>query len=390
MRLQRPMPMRIEGEWINAPETQAVCAMLTGAGYQALFVGGCVRNALLQAPVADIDISTDALPDEVMRLAQAAGLKAVPTGIEHGTVTVVSGSIPHEVTTFRRDVESHGRHATVAFSTDVTEDARRRDFTMNALYADATGRVIDPLGGLEDLVARKVRFIEEPAARIKEDYLRILRFFRFFAWYGDPENGIDPEGLAACAAHTDGLARLSRERVGSELLKLLAAKTPVQSVASMRQAGVLMTVLEGADDKALGPLVHFETEWHLPPDPIRRLAALGGENLQEALRLSKVQARRLDKLRGAIGSGQGLGELAYREDAAFALDAALLRSAIFELPAPENASEDIAKGAEAVFPISAEDLDGLTGRALGDRLKALEYQWIASGFTATRDALLEG
>ncbi|KGM89571.1 tRNA nucleotidyltransferase/poly(A) polymerase [Roseovarius mucosus DSM 17069] len=181
--------MKVSGAWIEAKATQAVCAMLTGAGYQALFVGGCVRNALLGAPVGDIDIATDARPEMVVELAEGAGLKPVPTGIEHGTITVVSGHIGHEVTTFRKDVQSFGRHAVVAFADDLHTDARRRDFTMNALYARPDGDVVDPLGGLEDLRARRVRFIEDADQRIREDYLRILRFFRFHAWYGDPEGG---------------------------------------------------------------------------------------------------------------------------------------------------------------------------------------------------------
>nr|MDA3889890.1 CCA tRNA nucleotidyltransferase [Allgaiera sp.] len=215
--------MKITGAWLTRPETRAVCAALTGAGHRALFVGGCVRNALLGVAVADIDIATDAAPETVTILAENAGLKAVPTGIDHGTITVVSGGIAHEVTTFRRDVETFGRHATVAFTADPAEDAARRDFTMNALYATPEGEVLDPLGGLPDLQARRLRFVGDPASRIREDYLRILRFFRFHAWYGDQQEGLDPEGIAACAENLDGLAGLSRERIGTEMRKLLSA-----------------------------------------------------------------------------------------------------------------------------------------------------------------------
>ena len=195
--------MKISGDWLTRAETQAVCAMLTAGGYQVLLVGGCVRNALLGAPVADVDIATDAPPQIVSDLAENAGLKAVPTGINHGTVTIIAGGIPHEVTTFRRDVETFGRHAKVAFSTRLNDDAARRDFTMNALYARPDGTVLDPLNGLPDLVARRVRFVGDPEQRIGEDYLRILRFFRFHAWYGDPAGGLDPDGLAACAANAE-------------------------------------------------------------------------------------------------------------------------------------------------------------------------------------------
>ncbi|MGB3406471.1 MAG: CCA tRNA nucleotidyltransferase, partial [Jannaschia sp.] len=238
--------MKIEADWLTAAGTQAVMAMLSQAGHQALGVGGCVRNALLRRPVADVDIATDALPRQVMDLARTAGFGAIPTGIDHGTVTVVVAGAPFEVTTFRRDVETDGRHAVVVFSRDVAEDAARRDFTMNALYARADGTVIDPLEGLADLRAGVVRFIGDPVERITEDYLRILRFFRFTAWYGDPATGLQPEGLAACAEHADGLARISAERIGQEMCKLLGAADPAPAVAAMARAGILARVLPGA------------------------------------------------------------------------------------------------------------------------------------------------
>ena len=182
--------MRVDGDWRRRAATQAVCAALAGGGHRALFVGGAVRNAILGLPVVDVDIATDAPPGAVIALVTAAGLRAVPTGLAHGTVTVVAEGLPHEVTTFRRDVRTDGRHAVVAFTDDLAADAARRDFTMNALYATPGGEVIDPLGALPDLTARRVRFVGDPAARIAEDHLRILRFFRFHARYGDPGAGM--------------------------------------------------------------------------------------------------------------------------------------------------------------------------------------------------------
>ena len=198
---------RVRGEWISCASTQEVLAMLEGGGHLAYVVGGCVRNALMGVPVSDVDIATDARPERVMALAEAAGLKPVPTGIDHGTVTVVAEGIGHEVTTFRADVETDGRRAVVRYSDDISEDAARRDFTMNALYADARGDVLDPLGGLPDLEARRVRFIRDAGERIREDYLRILRFFRFNAWYGDPEQGVDPEVFPAMRSEIGPSAR---------------------------------------------------------------------------------------------------------------------------------------------------------------------------------------
>lgn len=381
--------MKVSGAWIESMATQAVCAMLTEGGYQAFFVGGCVRNALLGMPVGDVDIATDARPDVVMELATAAGLKPVPTGIEHGTITVVSSHVGHEVTTFREDVQTFGRHAVVAFGTDIGTDARRRDFTMNALYARPDGTVVDPLGGLEDLCARRVRFIEDADQRIREDYLRILRFFRFHAWYGDPEGGLDAEGLAASAGNVDGLARLSRERVGAEMRKLLAAPDPAPSVAAMQAAGVLHGVLPGSDARGLTLLVHLESETNTAPDAILRLAALGGDAVAERLRLSRAEARRLDLLRAVAAETMQAAELGYRHGAEDGRAVLLLRAALLEMPWRACDTEDLAQGAEARFPVTAADLmPTYSGPALGARLQELEQAWIASGFTLTRDDLL--
>ncbi|AXQ94963.1 CCA tRNA nucleotidyltransferase [Cereibacter azotoformans] len=379
--------MRIEGDWIAEPATQTLCAALAAAGHRALFVGGCVRNALLGRPVADIDLATDAVPDTVSAVAAAAGFKVVPTGIEHGTVTVIASGIPHEVTTFRRDIETFGRHAVVAFSTDVAEDAARRDFTMNALYAEATGEVIDPLGGLPDLIARRVRFVGDPIQRIEEDYLRILRFFRFHAIYGDPSEGLDAEGLAACAARAEGLCQLSRERVGAEMRKLLAADDPAPAVAAMEAAGVLVRVLPGASARALPVLVHLEED--RPAGWLVRLASLGGEEVADRLRLSRADGAALGRLRAAALEGAPPAEQGYRLGLDLGAGAVLLHAALSEAPPPEGWRADVARGAGARFPVKAADLmPALAGPALGARLRELEERWIASDFRLDRAALL--
>ncbi len=378
--------MRVTGDWIRHPGSQTVCRLLTDAGHQALFVGGCVRNALLGAPVADVDIATDAPPASVLALARAAGLRALPTGIDHGTVTILAHGLPFEVTTFRRDVETDGRRAVVAFSDRIEEDAARRDFTMNALYARADGTVIDPLGGLPDLMARRLRFVGAPEARIREDYLRILRFFRFAAWYADPGHGIDPDGLAAAAALAEGLDGLSRERVGAEMRKLLAAADPAPAVAAMAAAGVLAHVLPGADPRALGPLVHLEAS--APPDGLRRLAALGGQDTAGRLRLSNAEARDLAALREAIGSSDTAAVLGWRLGAARAGDALLLRAAVLEQPLAPGGPDEAARGAAAQFPVQAAELAPLSGPALGARLRAVQAQWLASDLRADRAQLL--
>ena len=378
--------MRITGHWLERDETQRVLACLTSGGRQALLVGGCVRNALIGAEVADVDIATDARPETVTELAEKAGFHVVPTGIDHGTVTVVSGGIPHEVTTFRRDVETDGRRAVVAFSDRIAEDAARRDFTMNALYAQADGQVIDPLGGLPDLLARRLRFVGDAETRIREDYLRILRFFRFHAWYGDPQEGLDPDGLAACAAFSAGLETISRERIGAEMRKLLAAPDPAPAVAAMAQAGVLRQILPGAEPRALAPLVHLEGG--LPPRWQRRLAVLGGQDRDARLRLSNPEKRQMAALDQALSSLDSPAVLGWRIGAEGGADAILARAALMGAPTPEGWQAEVARGAAAEFPVKAADLPDLSGAALGRRLKELEQEWCSSGLRLDKAQLL--
>lgn len=380
--------MIVDGSWRRSAATQAVCAALTDAGFEAYFVGGCVRNALIGMPVSDIDIATNALPEQTLECARAAGLRAIPTGADHGTITLVCDGVGHEVTTYRADVETDGRRAVVAFSEDMSEDAARRDFTMNALYARPDGTVVDPLGGLPDLEARHVRFIGDAHARIKEDHLRSLRFFRFTAWYGDPAKGIDAEGLAAVAAHLDGLSILSRERVGAELRKLLTAPDPAPAVAAMRQSGVLPALMHDADDRGLAILVHVEQQIGLAPDAMRRFAVLSKPN--DTLRLSKAEMRRWDILRRGVEASSSAAELGYAFGADEAVNILALRSALLEMPVQPDQVRDTARGASQVFPIKAADLPALSGAALGAELRRLEQLWVSSDFTLSKPDLLAG
>lgn len=378
--------MKIAGPWLAAEETQRVLGMLGGGGYQALCVGGCVRNALLNLPVADVDIATDALPETVMALAADKGLRAVPTGLAHGTVTVIAGGQGFEITTFRQDVENYGRHAKVAFSADLTADAARRDFTMNALYARADGSVLDPLGGLSDLQARRVRFVGNPQARIREDYLRILRFFRFHAQYGDPAGGLDPDALAACADHADQLETLSRERIGAEMRKLLAAPDPAPALAAMAACGVLGFILPGAMPAPVAVLVHLEAG---QPGPwLRRLATLGGSDLPDRLRLSRAETRKLETLRHHLGTLEPPAVLGYRLKPALACDVLLARAALFGTPLPEGWQAALERGAQARFPLRPADLmPALDGPVLGRALTDAEQYWLSQDFAPDRETL---
>lgn len=379
--------MKIDGAWLNHPGTQALCAVLGLAGHRILFVGGCVRNSLLRQPVTDLDLATNALPQDVMAVAEAAGFKVIPTGIDHGTVTVIAGGVTHEVTTFRRDTETDGRRAVVAYSRDLRDDAARRDFTMNALYAEPSGAVVDPLGGLPDLLARRVRFVGEPDLRIREDYLRILRFFRLYAVYGDPAHGLDADGLAACAALADGLDGLSRERVGAEMRKLLAARDPAPTLASMNAAGILARVLPGADPQAIAPLVHLEGD--TPRRWQRRLVVLGGADIGPALRLSRQELAEIGRIKDETGSTLTPAALGWKLGATPGADVVLARAALLQQPLPPGWQGDILRGAGSHFPVSSNDLmPDFRGEALGAKLKELERRWLASDLKLTREALL--
>lgn len=375
---------RLPAAFLNDPALIAVLDAIEAGGDRAWLVGGAVRNGLLGQPVDDIDIATDALPETVMSLAQAAGLKAVPTGLAHGTITVVADGQGFEVTTLRRDVETDGRRAVVAFSTDLAQDAQRRDFTINALYAGRDGVVIDPVGGLPDLVARRLRFVGDPSARITEDYLRILRFYRFLAWYG---HDAEPDALAACAALKAGLQQIAPERIGAEMRKLLAAPDPSAAVRLMQEAGVLALILPGADAADLAELIAVEGD--MPPAWRRRLAAQAPTDPATALRLSRDEARDQHRLHDALSRNWSLAETGYRLPAHLAVDVALIRAARGVL-LPPDWRDRLSRAASARMPISAADLSPhLTGPALGRGLRAAEALWIAGDFTSPAPALID-
>src|SRR6201996_2611261 len=274
-----------DASWLRPGAAARVLALLDCNGSEARVIGGAVRNALLGAPIGDIDIATTALPDEVVRRAKAAGIKSVPTGIEHGTVTLVADGEPFEVTTLREDVETFGRKAKVAFGRDWARDAERRDFTINGLSVDAGGFVHDHVGGLADIEARRVRFIGDPDSRIAEDYLRILRFFRIHAAYG--AGAPDRAGYLACIKGRAGLAALSAERVRMELIKLMIAPGAADAVVAMAEGGLLSSILGGvAYTGTFAAMIEAEGALALEPSAIRRLGALAVAVTEDAKRLS--------------------------------------------------------------------------------------------------------
>ncbi|NLS28503.1 CCA-adding enzyme [Sphingomonas sp. S2M10] len=374
-----------ETDWRHRPGLDALTRVLGAAEGLSRFVGGAVRDALLDIPVADLDLATSLTPEEVLARLRAAAIRAVPTGLQHGTITAVLESGPVEVTTLRRDVSTDGRHATVAFTDDWREDAARRDFTINALYADPeTGALYDYFGGLEDLAARRVRFIGDPLQRIAEDHLRILRFFRFLARFGDTP---DAAGLDACTARARDLMALSRERIRDELLKLLVARDAVGVVALMLARGILAPVVpEIATADRLAALATREARLGATPDPVRRLAALLprdatlGDSIGARLKLSNAQRKRLILALGDGGTDNARA-LAYRIGREAAEDRLLLAAASDE-EAVQGWSQ-LAGWEIPRLPMSGGALveRGLAkGPDVARALRAVEEQWIAERF----------
>ncbi len=393
-----------DATWLRDGAVARLLAVLDGDGEEARVVGGAVRNALLHLPVGEIDVATTAVPQEVVRRVKAAGWKAVPTGIEHGTVTVVIAKHPFEVTTLRQDVETFGRKARVEFGRDWVADAQRRDFTINALSASATGEVFDYVGGRDDIAAQRVRFIGDPQARIAEDYLRILRFFRFYAHFaaGPP----DGAGLAACIRARAGLDQLSRERVRMELVKLVVAPRAAATLWVMAETGILGAVLGGvAYMSSFEKLVEGEAELGLPADAVPRLGALGvavredAERMAERLRLSNAEADRLLALDGwwrvsPSAREQPAHALLYRLGPESFIDQVLIawsRASSNAADADWHALATLPQRWTApTFPLKSADFirRGVPkGPALGAALRAAEAAWIAADFPVTRDAL---
>jgi poly(A) polymerase len=395
-------PRRLNAGWLNEAPLGELLAVLDGAGEEARVVGGAVRNALLGLAIGDVDIATTALPHEVIRRAEAAGFKAVPTGIEHGTITVVAGERPFEVTTLREDVETFGRHAKVSFGRDWKRDAERRDFTINALSVSRERTIHDYVGGLADIDARRVRFIGDAATRIAEDYLRILRFFRFHAAYGEGEP--DPEGVAACIGARAGLDALSRERIRTEVIQLLIAKGAPATLTLMTEAGLLEQVLGSVPLVAsFANIVTLESTLALMPDAIRRLAALAvsvaedAERLRERLRLANAEYERLISMAdgwwkiSASLPGRGGRALLYRLGRERFTDRVLFawaRSSEGPAAAHWHGLANLPQRWSApAFPLKAADLlarDVPKGPRLGTALAAAEEAWIAADFPLDR------
>ncbi len=390
--------------WLTSGATARVLALLNGDGEEARVVGGAVRNALFDIPISDIDIATTALPEEVVRRARAAGIKNVPTGLEHGTVTLIVDGQPFEVTTLREDVETFGRKAKVAFGRDWKADAQRRDFTINALSVDAEGLVHDHVGGLADIAARRVRFIGDPNRRIAEDYLRILRFFRFHAAYGAGD--LDRAGYLACIRGREGLSALSAERVRMEMLKLLVADGARAAIEAMGDGGLLLPILGGVTyQRALAAMIDIERARGLKPDPMLRLGALAvavtedARRLSARLRLTNAETRTLDSMGHRWWRLAGMDEITsqrrlYRLGEVRFRDRVMLAWARSGQGAGDNYWQNLIglpdRWRAPEFPLKAADFIArgfAEGPALGHVLSLAEDVWLAAGFPLEDDVL---
>ncbi|MCP9629740.1 CCA tRNA nucleotidyltransferase [Rhodopseudomonas palustris] len=389
--------VRADAPWLHDGPAAKVLALLNGGGEEARVVGGAVRNALLQLPIGDVDIATTALPDEVVRRAKAAGIKAVPTGIEHGTVTLVLEGHGFEVTTLREDVETFGRKAKVAFGRDWVRDAQRRDFTVNGLSLSPDGVVHDYVDGLADIAARRVRFIGDPDQRIAEDYLRILRFFRIHAAYG--AGAPERDGLLACIRGSGGLATLSAERMRMEILKLMVADGALASVVAMADGGLLLKVLGGVSyPGTFAAMIAAEAALGLDPDPVRRLAALAvavtedAKRLTQRLRLSNAENKRLDSMGHRWWRLAGMDEATARRRL-YRLGEARFHDRMMLAWARAGSRADPAYWRERIalpqrwrapaFPLKAADFIArgfAAGPALGHVLTLAEDAWLAADF----------
>jgi poly(A) polymerase len=392
MNPQAELPSLAREKWLRARALQKLFRVITAAGGEARVAGGAVRNALMGLPVSEVDVATTLEPNQVMEACAAAGMGVHPTGLDHGTVTVVSQNHPYEVTTLRHDVETFGRHARVAFTGDWEADAARRDFTMNALYCDAEGRVCDFTGGYRDILAKRVVFVGEAEQRIREDYLRILRFFRFHARFGD--GAPDGDGLSACARLAAGIDALSAERIRQEMLKLLEAAGAVPTLQLMAASGILGHCLPYTEDwRVIG---------RLPQDGILRLAALAQDPLamKTRWRLSNEEGRRLENLAEFMPPSPALRPreqriVLYQTGAETWRDLVRLAWARSDAAMDDPAWKRLLRLPDRwtcpKFPVAGRDLiaGGLNpGPEIGVTLRRLEDWWVASDFTATKDELL--
>ncbi len=378
-----------ETKWLRNPSAQKLSKLYKNFGYQVLFVGGCVRNTILKMPVTDIDLATDAQPEEIIKIAKENNIRFVPTGLAHGTITLIIDNTNYQITTFRTDFDHDGRYAKVEFTESLLLDASRRDLTINALYCNHVGEVIDPLNGLDDIKKQKIKFIGNPNERIKEDNLRILRFFRFQAIYGNKNLEIDSIALEACHNHKSKLAALSKERITSELRKILSAPNPLEVIIKMNETGVLNELFQKVSIDSLEAYLKTEKKFKININWLGRLLSLQVTQEEESLKLTRCEFKFLKQTKSAIENQIHVLEFSYYNGVETGKIYSILQNFRHNIILSKNLLNQINSLATKKFPITAKDLmPEISGKKLGEALRSLEDRWIKSNFTLSKKELL--
>lgn len=378
-----------ETKWLRNPSAQKLSKLYKSFGYQVLFVGGCVRNTILKMPVTDIDLATDAQPEEIIKIAKENNIRFVPTGLAHGTITLMIDNKNYQITTFRTDFDHDGRYAKVEFTESLLLDASRRDLTINALYCNHVGEVIDPLNGLDDIKKQKIKFIGNPNERIKEDNLRILRFFRFQAIYGNKNLEIDSIALEACHNHKSKLAALSKERITSELRKILSAPNPLEVIIKMNETGVLNELFQNVSIDSLEAYLKTEEKFKININWLGRLLSLQVTQEEESLKLTRCEFKFLKQTKSAIENQIHVLEFSYYNGVENGKIYSILQNFRHNIILSKNLLNQINSLATKKFPITAKDLmPEIRGKKLGEALRSLEDRWIKSNFTLSKKDLL--
>ena len=378
-----------ETKWLRNPSAQKLSKLYKNFGYQVLFVGGCVRNTILKMPVTDIDLATDAQPEEIIKIAKENNIRFVPTVLAHGTITLIIDNKNYQITTFRTDFDHDVRYAKVEFTESLLLDASRRDLTINALYCNHVGEVIDPLNGLDDIKKQKIKFIGNPNERIKEDNLRILRFFRFQAIYGNKNLEIDSIALEACHNHKSKLAALSKERITSELRKILSAPNPLEVIIKMNETGVLNELFQNVSIDSLEAYLKTEEKFKININWLGRLLSLQVTQEEESLKLTRCEFKFLKQTKSAIENQIHVLEFSYYNGVENGKIYSILQNFRHNIILSKNLLNQINSLATKKFPITAKDLmPEIRGKKLGEALRSLEDRWIKSNFTLSKKDLL--
>ena len=379
----------LKDDWLSHPSINYLSTVFQRSGYEILFVGGCIRNTILKKQVNDVDIATAATPEEIIKICKKNNIKAIPTGVKHGTITIVIDEKTYQITTFRIDEKNDGRHASVKFIDSLELDASRRDLTINALYCDVDGKIIDPLKAFGDLRLGIVRFIGDPNKRILEDHLRILRFFRFYALYGDKKKNLNPTALDACKKHRKKLKKISKERVTLEVKKLLAASQPISTIKNMDKINILNQIIGNCEIGPFIKYVDFEQKYKIQISWLGRLLSLQNNSDYKMILLTKKENRIITKLNEAILKNVDPIEFSYYNGIELGLIYSLLQNSFEKRELNKSLINQISSITTNLFPVKAADLGPkYHGKEIGNKLYELESKWIKSKFKLSKAQLL--